>query len=300
MSINQPDLNEIVAWLKGLQDRITTKIESLDGDDFVEDLWEREEGGGGRSRLLRHGSLVEKGGVNFSHVHGPVPDFLKKESPEANRFDATGVSLVIHPHNPHVPLIHMNVRYFETDAGDCWFGGGIDLTPAYPVEEQVRWFHAKLKEVCDRFQPDWHPKFKAWCDNYFTITHRQEMRGVGGIFYDHLRPGIAADRATLFAFMQAVGDAFNEIYTYMVEQNRDKSWTKDEKTWQKIRRGRYAEFNLVYDRGTTFGLKTNGRVESILMSLPPEAVWEYNQQPESGTPEADALPFFQPRDWENR
>lgn len=297
MSVNRPDLNEIVAWLKGLQDRITTKIESLDGHAFVEDLWEREEGGGGRSRLLRNGSLVEKGGVNFSHVHGPVPDFLKKESPEANRFDATGVSLVIHPHNPHVPLIHMNVRYFETDAGDCWFGGGIDLTPAYPVEEQVRWFHARLKEVCDQFQPDWHPKFKAWCDTYFTITHRQEMRGVGGIFYDHLRPGIAADRATLFAFMQAVGDVFNDIYGYMAEQNRDKSWSEAEKTWQKIRRGRYAEFNLVYDRGTTFGLKTNGRVESILMSLPPEAVWEYNQQPEPGTPEAEALPFFQPRDW---
>ena len=297
MSLANPDLAEIVAWLQGLQDRITDNIAQLDGQSFAEDVWVREEGGGGRSRLLRHGGLVEKGGVNFSHVHGPVPDFLKKESPEANRFDATGVSLVIHPHNPHVPLIHMNVRYFETDAGDCWFGGGIDLTPAYPVEEQVRWFHAKLKEVCDRFQPEWHPKFKAWCDDYFTITHRQEMRGVGGIFYDHLRPGIAADRGTLFAFMQAVGDVFNEIYTYMAEQNRNKNWTAAEKTWQKIRRGRYAEFNLVYDRGTTFGLKTNGRVESILMSLPPEAVWEYNQQPEPGTPEADALPFFQPRDW---
>jgi coproporphyrinogen III oxidase len=295
--MNQPDLNEIIAWLKGLQDRITANIERLDGQAFEEDVWEREEGGGGRSRLLRNGGLVEKGGVNFSHVHGPVPEFLKKESPNATRFDATGVSLVIHPHNPHVPLIHMNVRYFETDGGDCWFGGGIDLTPAYPVEAQVRWFHAKLKEACDRFNADWHPKYKSWCDDYFTITHRKEMRGVGGIFYDHLRPGVAADRATLFAFMQAVGDVFNDIYTYMAEQNRDKSWTEAEKTWQKIRRGRYAEFNLVYDRGTTFGLKTNGRVESILMSLPPEAVWEYNHQPAAGTPEAAALVFFQPQDW---
>lgn len=295
--MKQPDLNEIIAWLKGLQDRITANVERLDGQSFEEDVWEREEGGGGRSRLLRNGYLVEKGGVNFSHVHGPVPEFLKKESPNALRFDATGVSLVIHPHNPHVPLIHMNVRYFETDGGDCWFGGGIDLTPAYPDEEQVRWFHAKLKEVCDRFNTDWHPKFKSWCDDYFTITHRNEMRGVGGIFYDHLRPGVAADRATLFAFMQAVGDVFNDIYTYMAEQNRDKSWTEAEKIWQKIRRGRYAEFNLVYDRGTTFGLKTNGRVESILMSLPPEAVWEYNHQPAAGTPEAAAVAFFQPQDW---
>lgn len=295
--MNQPDLNEIVVWLKGLQDRITTNIEQLDGQLFDEDLWEREEGGGGRSRLLRHGNLVEKGGVNFSHVHGPVPEFLKKESPNASRFDATGVSLVIHPHNPHVPLIHMNVRYFETDAGDCWFGGGIDLTPAYPVAEQVRWFHGQLKAVCDRFDASWYPRYKKWCDDYFTITHRHEMRGVGGIFYDHLRPGQAASRHDLFAFMQGVGDVFNPIYTFMAEQNRDKSWTEEEKNWQKIRRGRYAEFNLVYDRGTTFGLKTNGRVESILMSLPPEAVWEYNHQPAAGTPEAAALAFYQPKDW---
>jgi coproporphyrinogen III oxidase len=272
--MNQPDLNEIIAWLKGLQDRITLNIERLDGQAFVEDVWEREEGGGGRSRLLRNGNLVEKGGVNFSHVHGPVPEFLKKESPAASRFDATGVSLVIHPHNPHVPLIHMNVRYFETDAGDCWFGGGIDLTPAYPVEEQVRWFHEQLKTICDRFDVAWHPRFKAWCDDYFTIAHRNEMRGVGGIFYDHLRPGETADRATLFAFMQAVGDVFNDIYTYMAEQNRAKPWNETEKTWQKIRRGRYAEFNLVYDRGTTFGLKTGGNVDAILMSLPPEVSWD--------------------------
>lgn len=297
MFMSEPDLKEIVLWLKGLQDRITANIARLDGHAFVEDAWEREEGGGGRSRLLRNGGLVEKGGVNFSHVHGPVPEFLKKESPDASRFDAAGVSLVIHPYSPHVPLIHMNVRYFETDAGDCWFGGGIDLTPAYPDEAQVRWFHQQLKTVCDRFNAGWHPQFKTWCDDYFTIAHRNEMRGVGGIFYDHLRPGVAADRATLFAFMQAVGDAFNDIYSYMVEQNRDKSWTEAEKTWQKIRRGRYAEFNLVYDRGTTFGLKTNGRVESILMSLPPEAVWEYNHQPAIGTPEAKALGFYQPQHW---
>lgn len=290
-------LAHIIDYLHGLQDRICNDIALLDGKPFVEDRWQREEGGGGRSRLLSQGNLVEKGGVNFSHVHGLVPEFLKKESPAASRFDATGVSLVIHPHNPHVPLIHMNVRYFETDAGDWWFGGGIDLTPAYPVEEQLRWFHGQLKEVCDAFDPSWYPRMKHDCDRYFYIPHRSEMRGVGGIFYDHQRASPDHGKEQLFAFMQAVGDRFPIIYRYMAEQNRQKPYSEAEKHWQKIRRGRYAEFNLVYDRGTTFGLRTNGRTESILMSLPPEAVWEYNHQPAENSPEAEALRFFQPRDW---
>lgn len=290
-------LPQIISYLHELQDRICNDIALLDGKPFEEDRWQREEGGGGRSRLLSQGNLVEKGGVNFSHVHGPVPEFLKKESPTASRFDATGVSLVIHPHNPHVPLIHMNVRYFETDAGDWWFGGGIDLTPAYPVEEQVRWFHGQLKEVCDAFDPSWYPRMKLDCDRYFYIPHRNEMRGVGGIFYDHQRASTNFDKEQLFAFMQAVGNRFPTIYRYMAEQNRQKPYSEAEKHWQKIRRGRYAEFNLVYDRGTTFGLRTNGRTESILMSLPPEAVWEYNHQPAEHTPEAEALRFYQPRDW---
>lgn len=290
-------LTHIIDYLHGLQDRICNEIALLDGKSFVEDQWQREEGGGGRSRLLSQGNLVEKGGVNFSHVHGPVPEFLKKESPAASRFDATGVSLVIHPHNPHVPLIHMNVRYFETDAGDWWFGGGIDLTPAYPVEEQLRWFHGQLKEVCDAFDLSWYPRMKHDCDRYFYIPHRSEMRGVGGIFYDHQRANPDHGKEQLFAFMQALGDRFPIIYRYMAEQNRQKPYTESEKHWQKIRRGRYAEFNLVYDRGTTFGLRTNGRTESILMSLPPEAVWEYNHQPAENSPEAEALRFFQPRDW---
>lgn len=289
-----PELNQITGYLQQLQDNICTQLEKLDGKCFEEDVWTRAEGGGGRSRVLRGGDLIEKGGVNFSHVFGPLPELLKKESPGADRFDATGVSLVIHALNPHVPIIHMNVRYFETDAGDWWFGGGIDLTPAYPNAEQIHWFHGQLKEVCDAFDLSWYPQMKSACDSYFYIPHRGEMRGVGGIFYDHQRAQKGLDKARLFAFMQAVGNRFNTIYTYMVEQNRHKKWSDQEKFWQKIRRGRYAEFNLVYDRGTTFGLKTNGRTESILMSLPPEAVWEYDHQPAAGSPEAEALAYFQP------
>lgn len=287
-------LNEIVDYLKKLQDSICEEVSQLDGGRFEEDNWQRNEGGGGRSRLLRNGKVVEKGGVNFSHVYGPVPDFLQRESQAATRFDACGVSLVLHSQNPHVPIIHMNVRYFETDSGDWWFGGGIDLTPAYPVEADVRWFHERLKAICDTFSPTAYASMKAACDQYFYIPHRQEMRGVGGIFYDHQRASEQHTKADLFAFMQAVGNGFNAIYRYMVVQNQSKSWTEAEKTWQKIRRGRYAEFNLVYDRGTTFGLKTAGRTESILMSLPPEAIWEYNHQPAAGSPEARALTFFQP------
>ncbi len=292
-----PGIDIIKTYLQTLQDAICLEIERLDGKSFTEDSWQRPEGGGGRSRVLRHGQVVEKGGVNFSHVYGEVPEFLRKESPTASRFDATGVSLVLHPQNPHIPLIHMNVRYFQTDAGDWWFGGGIDLTPAYPVESQVAWFFDQLKEVCDGFDTSWFAGMKAECDRYFYIPHRYEMRGVGGIFYDHQRAGKGFDKVQLFDFMQAVGNRFNSIYRYMVTQNRDKSWTEQEKFWQKIRRGRYAEFNLVYDRGTIFGLRTNGRTESILMSLPPEAIWEYDYVPQPGSPEALALGFFQPRDY---
>ncbi len=288
------ELAQITAFLRQLQDNICAQLEKLDGKTFEEDTWTREEGGGGRSRILRQGELIEKGGVNFSHVFGPLPDLLKKESPAANRFDATGVSLVLHARNPHVPIIHMNVRYFETDAGDWWFGGGIDLTPAYPDLTQVRWFHAQLKSVCDDFDPSWYAHMKAACDSYFYIPHRTEMRGVGGLFYDHQREQAGMDKSRLFEFMQAVGNRFNTIYTYIVNQNQHKSWSDQEKFWQKIRRGRYAEFNLVYDRGTTFGLKTNGRTESILMSLPPEAIWEYDHHPVAGSAEEAALGFFQP------
>lgn len=289
-----PELKDITNYLLQLQDNICNQLSVLDGRAFEEDVWARQEGGGGRSRILRGGQLIEKGGVNFSHVFGPMPGVLLKESPAATRFDATGVSLVIHAQNPFVPIIHMNVRYFETDAGDWWFGGGIDLTPAYPDLEQVKWFHGQLKEVCDGFDSSWYEQLKTTCDSYFYIPHRAEMRGVGGIFYDHQREKPGFDKTRLFAFMQAVGDRFNAIYTYMAEQNQHKSWGEAEKYWQKIRRGRYAEFNLVYDRGTTFGLKTNGRTESILMSLPPEAIWEYNQQPQAGSAEAEALNFYQP------
>lgn len=192
-----PDLAIITAYLRELQDNICRNIESLDGKKFEEDVWERDAGGGGRSRVLRAGNIIEKGGVNFSHVFGPLPEILQKESPAATRFDATGVSLVIHAENPHIPIIHMNVRYFETDAGDWWFGGGIDLTPVYPVHEQLKWFHGQLKEVCSQFDASWYEKMKSACDRYFYIPHREEMRGVGGIFYDHQRAQPGFDKARL-------------------------------------------------------------------------------------------------------
>lgn len=289
-------LTSIIQYLHELQDSICQHLEHLDGYAlFKEDAWERPEGGGGRSRVIRHGAVFEKGGVNFSHVHGPMPEHLRREGHEGNTFDATGVSLVIHPLNPYVPIIHMNVRYFETDAGLSWFGGGIDLTPSYPFEEDVLFFHSGLKKISDDFNPEWYPKYKKWCDEYFYIKHRHEMRGVGGIFYDYLKPQDAISHQRYFEWMQAVGNSFNPLYGTIVERRKGMKWGEKEKFWQKIRRGRYAEFNLVYDRGTKFGLETNGRIESILMSLPPEANWEYNHQPEANSAEAEALKWYQPQ-----
>jgi coproporphyrinogen III oxidase len=297
-------IQDISIWFQTLQQSICEGLERLDGQSvFQSDRWQREEGGGGDSRVIKSGDVIEKGGVNFSHVHGKMPEVLKSESRNAGFFHATGVSIVLHSRNPYVPVIHMNVRYFEmrdTEDGpvtDCWFGGGIDLSPAYPNEADARFFHGYLKEVCNRHDAAYHPKFKSWCDEYFTIVHRKQMRGIGGIFFDHLRPADDAHKEQLFAFVQAVGEAFVPIYSEMAQRNRRREFTDAQKHWQYIRRGYYAEFNLVYDRGTHFGLRTNGRIESILMSLPPMASWEYNLQPEAGSEEANALPFFQPADW---
>lgn len=292
------DLNSIIGYLHDLQDRICSRLEQIDGQaKFQEDIWRRAEGGGGKSRLLRNGAVFEKGGVNFSHVHGPLPEHLSKEGHQGDTFNATGVSLVIHPLNPFVPIVHLNVRYFETNAGVSWFGGGIDLTPAYPFEEDVLFFHQGLKQVCDAFHPEWYVAYKNWCDRYFYIKHRNEMRGVGGIFYDYLKPQNEEEKNRYFNWMQAVGNSFNSLYGTIVEKRKQHPWDESHKVWQKIRRGRYAEFNLVYDRGTKFGLETNGRTESILMSLPPEAIWEYNHQPPAGSAEAEALSWFQPQEY---
>jgi len=298
------ELQTIIDYLLQLQQSICTSLEELDGEAvFVDDKWERTEGGGGLSKVIQNGAVFEKGGVNFSHVYGKLPDVLKSETRNADYFHATGVSIVIHPQNPFVPIIHMNVRYFcmsetaESEITEEWFGGGIDVSPAYPNETDTLHLHTLLKNASDQFDKTYYPKFKIWCDDYFTIKHRNEMRGVGGIFFDHLRPKNETEKAELFAFLQSVGNSFIPIYEQIVNNNRNKSYTEKNKEWQFIRRGRYAEFNLVYDRGTHFGLRTNGRIESILMSLPPYAEWKYNFIPEAGSEEEKALSFFQPRAW---
>lgn len=304
-------LTEIVDYFKDLQNDICKSLEVLDGKkNFREDLWDRPEGGGGRSRIIENGDVFEKGGVNFSHVHGKLPEVLKSAERNAEHFDATGVSIVIHPNNPFVPIIHMNVRYFQMDNGEYWFGGGIDLSPAYVIEEDAQFFHERLKAACDKNDESFYPKFKKWCDEYFYIKHRNEMRGVGGIFFDHLksansergrseygRSEYGRSEHNPWKFVQSVAESFVPIYAELVNRNKDKSFTETNRDWQLYRRGRYVEFNLVYDRGTHFGLKTNGRIESILMSLPPQANWVYDHKPEQGSAEEKTVELLQGRDW---
>jgi coproporphyrinogen III oxidase len=265
---------------QSLQDHICEALEVLDaGQTFQEDKWQRAEGGGGRTRILAHGNLIEKGGVNFSEVYGPVTDMMRKQLQlDGDEFYATGVSIVLHPHNPHVPIIHMNVRYFELNTGVYWFGGGIDLTPHYVVPEYAAKFHQGLKTVCDNYHADFYPKFKQWADDYFFIPHREETRGIGGIFYDHLKADENISKEQLLQFSLDLGRLFPVVYQEQADAFRNWPYTTDELAWRNYRRGRYVEFNLVYDRGTTFGLKTNGRTESILMSLPGNASWIYNRE----------------------
>lgn len=287
--------DKIERWFKNFQERLCLALEECDGGaTFQEDLWERPGGGGGAARVIQNGNVFEKGGVNFSAVEGVLPEKAAQALllPD-NNFFATGVSVVLHPRNPHVPITHMNVRYFEAGNGEAWFGGGIDLTPIYVQKDQVQFFHRALKNTCDRFQENYYADFKKWADDYFFIPHRGETRGVGGIFFDRLTPTPVISLEERFAFVQAVADTFAPTYTSIVDQNRDKEFSEQEKEWQLIRRGRYVEFNLVNDRGTKFGLETHGRTESILMSLPPLASWHYNHAPAEGTPEADALLCFQ-------
>lgn len=292
-------VEDIESFFKDLQDRICAAIATTDGGaTFHEDLWQHHSGGGGRTRLIQNGAVIEKGGVNFSSVKGEVHPRLRAQMnlPEnaSPQFTATGVSIVMHPRNPHVPIIHMNVRYFELDNGTCWFGGGIDLTPHYVVAEDAHAFHQTLKAACDKHHPEFYPRFKTWADDYFFIQHRNETRGIGGIFFDYLKPdepgnGQGLSKTQLFEFVKEVGENFAPIYTALMQKYADKPFTEAEKQWQYLRRGRYVEFNLVWDRGTKFGLETNGRTESILMSLPPQANWEYNFIPEPGTAEAETL-----------
>jgi coproporphyrinogen III oxidase len=270
---------QVVSEFKSLQDFICAELEQLDGQArFVEDLWQRNEGGGGRTRVISHGDLFEKGGVNFSEVHGPVTEPMRKQlNLDGASFFATGVSIVLHPRNPHVPIMHMNVRYFEMDTGVYWFGGGIDMTPHYVDVDLAKQFHLGLKTVCDRYNGSFYPDFKKWADSYFYIPHRQETRGIGGIFYDHLDAQSGLTQEELLQFSLDLGRLFPDLYAQQAEKTRALPFTEEHLAWRNYRRGRYVEFNLVYDRGTTFGLKTNGRTESILMSLPEHASWIYNK-----------------------
>lgn len=285
----------ITSFFKDLQDRICQALEKADGvGAFQEDSWERPGGGGGRSRIISQGQIIEKGGVGFSAVYGEASEATLKtlKLTEPAEFYATGVSIVLHPKNPLVPIIHMNVRYFEMSTGQNWFGGGIDLTPHYVVESDAQWFHQQLKATCDRHNTTYYPQFKSWADDYFYIPHRQETRGIGGIFFDYLKPSADISKAELFAFVQDIGNAFAPIYTHFMARNSNLPFTETEKNWQLLRRGRYVEFNLVWDRGTKFGLETNGRTESILMSMPPQANWAYDYHPDPISREAQTLSYL--------
>ena len=287
---------EIEAWLADFQLRLCQQLETADAGPvtFLTDDWQREGGGGGRSKVLENGRILEKGGVGCSAVWGAMSEAAARQlhMPDPH-FYATGVSVVLHPRSPRVPIIHMNVRYFEAAGGEAWFGGGIDLTPIYVDETQARRFHQQLKAVCDKHNPTYYAKFTRWADDYFYLPHRQETRGVGGIFFDRLTIGKDGSTDELFAFVQDVAELFGPAYTLIMSENAALPFTEKEEAWQSLRRARYAEFNLAFDRGTQFGLQTGGRTESILMSLPPRTGWAYNPAPPApGTPEANTLAWL--------
>lgn len=288
---------QIASYFEELQQHICADLELADGGArFNADTWKRAEGGGGCTKILENGQIIEKGGVAFSKVYGPMNKAMldQLEMPDGSAFFATGVSIVIHPHSPMVPIIHMNVRYFELSNGQCWFGGGIDLSPHYIDLAQAYNFHSALKHICDKYHILFYAKFKNWADEYFFIKHRHESRGIGGIFFDHLQPGdFGFTKDRLFDFVKELGESFAPIYTELMFKNAAKPYGDTQKQWQNLRRGRYVEFNLLYDRGTKFGLESGGRTESILMSLPQTANWQYNFVPEPGSAEAQTLSLLQ-------
>ncbi|UAA38823.1 oxygen-dependent coproporphyrinogen oxidase [Paraneptunicella aestuarii] len=297
------NIEEIKAYLLGLQQQICQKLEEVDGvAKFETDEWQREQGGGGVSRVLRGGAVFEQGGVNFSHVFGgELPPSATASRPElaGRSFQAMGVSLVIHPNNPHVPTSHANVRFFiaEKPGEDpvWWFGGGFDLTPFYPRLEDAQHWHQVAKDLCEPFGESVYQEYKDWCDKYFFLKHRNETRGVGGLFFDDLNHW---EFEKCFGFMQAVGQGYLDAYVPIVEKRKDTPFTEQEREFQLYRRGRYVEFNLLYDRGTLFGIQSGGRTESILMSMPPLARWEYDYQPDESSKEAVLYKsFLKPRDW---
>ena len=297
--------NKFYKYIEDLQNTITSKLEKVDGlGKFKEDIWEREEGGGGRTRVIENGAVFEKGGVNISAVYGELPEVLRNQfKVKEGNFFACGLSLVLHPKNPFVPTVHANWRYFEMydEAGNIvtqWFGGGQDLTPYYLFDEDASHFHSVCKSACDKHNPAFYPKFKKTCDEYFWNSHRNEARGIGGLFFDYQKETEAFSIEDRFNFVTEVGNSFLESYVPIVEKRKGIEFTKAHKDWQEVRRGRYVEFNLVHDRGTLFGLKTNGRIESILMSLPPIVQWKYNHQPEENSEEARLLEVLEnPKNW---
>ena len=297
--------DKFLEYIYKLQDEICGEIEALDKKSkFVEDLWDRPEGGGGRTRVLSEGRIFEKGGVNVSAVHGELPKLMRdKLGVEQADFFACGLSLVLHPNNPHVPTVHANWRYFEMydeqgQIADSWFGGGQDLTPYYLYDEDAIHFHQTCKNACDVSDSEYYAKFKEHCDKYFWNTHRNEARGVGGLFFDYLKQSEEKSMQDHFDFVKSVGDSFLQSYLPIVEKRSPMSFTPEQKDWQEIRRGRYVEFNLVHDRGTIFGLKTNGRIESILMSLPPKVQWRYDFQAKPNSLESYLLEVLaKPKDW---
>ena len=286
-----PTKQNIEQRFKQIQDSICKGLEQLDGKaSFHEDVWSREGGGGGRTRILQEGNLLEKGGVNFSAVHGELPEVIQKAlGVNEKEFYATGVSIVLHPNSPLVPIIHMNIRYFEMNENVWWFGGGIDLTPHYIVEEKAQAFHQQLKTVCDKTHSEFYAKHKVWADDYFFIKHRNETRGIGGVFFDRLHAeNTPLTKQQLFEYVCNLGEHFVSIYTEQTNR-RNEPFTSQQVEWQRLRRGRYVEFNLVYDKGTKFGLDTSGRIESILMSLPKDASWFYDYQTLPNSEEAKTL-----------
>ena len=304
--------NTFYNYIETLQNTITTQLEAVDGKaTFKEDLWQRPEGGGGRTRVIENGAVFEKGGVNISAVHGVLPKSMQNYF-KVNEVDffACGLSLVLHPVNPMVPTVHANWRYFEmyptnppeghapNKIIDQWFGGGQDLTPYYLFEEDAKHFHQVCKTACDKHHPEFYPKYKKQCDEYFYNTHRNEARGIGGLFFDYCKASENMSMKDWYNFVTEVGDSFLQAYIPIVEKRRDLPYTTQQRNWQEIRRGRYVEFNLVHDKGTLFGLNTNGRIESILMSLPPKVQWVYNHKPEFGSDEEKLLEVLQnPKEW---
>lgn len=292
-------------YIQDLQDSITSKLEQVDGKAvFREDIWKRAEGGGGRTRVIENGNVFEKGGVNISKVHGPLAPAMQQYFKVGNvNFFACGLSLVLHPKNPIVPTVHANWRYFEMydkdgTTIDSWFGGGQDLTPYYLFEEDAKHFHQVCKTACDHHDPNFYPDFKKKCDEYFYNSHRGEARGIGGLFFDYCKASEDRTIEDWYDFVTEVGNSFLEAYVPIVEKRKNLPFSEEQRNWQEIRRGRYVEFNLVHDKGTLFGLKTNGRIESILMSLPPHVQWIYDHHPEPGSEEEKLVQVLEnPREW---